>query len=139
MPDMPAMPLPTRWNADLETGIPSIDREHRELVEVVDHLTAAAAAGDEQAQVSHALDTFRAHTMQHFPSEEREMDAKAYPGLAKHADAHRRLTDLVVDLVVKQNNGQTVLYAEVEQLANALYRHILLDDKPFVAFLKKNG
>lgn len=127
----------SRWNADLETGNATIDREHRELVEAVDQLKEAAAAGDQQARVSNALDTFRAHTMQHFPGEEREMDAVRYPGLAKHADAHRRLTDLVVELVVKQNNGETVLYSEVDQLANALYRHIILDDKPFADFLKK--
>ncbi len=129
--------LPSRWNADLETGNATIDREHRELVEVVDQLKAAAAAGDEQAQVSHALDLFRSHTMQHFPGEEREMDAARYPGLARHAEAHRRLTDLVVELVQKQNNGETVLYSEVDQLATTLYRHILIDDKPFAEFLKR--
>lgn len=136
---MPCMPTPTRWTADLETGIPSIDREHRELVEVVDHLRAAAAAGDEQAQVSHALDAFRAHTMQHFPGEEREMAAHRYPGLDKHAASHRSLSELVVALVVKQNSGQTVLYSEVDELAKALYRHILLDDKPFADFVRKKG
>lgn len=128
---------PSRWNADLETGNPTIDQEHRELVAVVDQLKAAAVAGDQRAVVSNALDLFRAHTMQHFPGEEREMDAVRYPGLAKHAEAHRRLTDLVVELVQKQNNGETVLYAEVDQLATTLYRHILLDDKPFADFLKK--
>lgn len=128
---------PSRWNADLETGNATIDREHRELVELVDRLKSAAAAGDQQAQVSHALDLFRAHTMEHFPGEEREMDRVRFPGQSKHAEAHRRLTDMVVELVQKQNNGETVLHSEVEQLANALYRHILLDDKPFADFLKK--
>lgn len=136
---MTAMPSPSRWNAELETGNPTIDREHRELIEAIDLLKAAAAAGDEQARVSHALDSFRTHTQQHFPDEERAMDAAGYPGLAKHAETHRQLTDLVVALAVQQNHGQTVLYAEVEQLANALYRHILLDDKPFADFLKRKA
>ena len=131
------MPSPTCWNADLETGDPTIDREHRELVEVVDQLTAAAAAGDEPARVSHALDIFRAHTMQHFPGEERTMRARNYPDLARHALAHRHLTELVATLVVKQHHGETILYSEVSQLANVLYRHILLEDKPLAAFLRK--
>ena len=127
----------SRWNPDLETGVASVDQEHRELIALIDQLRDAAVAGDQQAQTSHALDLFRSHTMAHFPNEEREMDAVRYPALAKHADAHRRLTDLVVDLVQKQNNGEMVLFSEVEQLATTLYRHILLDDKPFADFLKK--
>jgi len=128
---------PTRWTADLETGDPAIDREHRELIELLDRLQEAAAAGDQQAQVSHALDQFRAHTIEHFPHEERAMDAARFPGLARHAAVHARITDLMVELVQKQNNGETVLYSEIEQLGATLYRHILLDDKPFASFLKK--
>ena len=127
----------SRWTSDLATGNPSIDREHQELVEIVDQLKAAAAGGDQKARLSHALDTFRDHVLSHFPSEEREMEAKGYPGLPKHRQAHAVLTTLVVELVEKDNSGTTVLYSEVDQLAQALYRHILLDDKPFAVFLAK--
>ena len=127
----------TRWTSDLATGNPAIDRDHQELVEIVDQLKAAAAGGDQKARLSHALDVFRGHVLSHFPSEEREMEAKGYPGLTKHRQAHAVLTNLAIDLVGKDNGGETVLYIEVDQLAQALYRHILLDDKPFAAFLTK--
>ncbi len=125
----------TRWTSDLATGNPAIDRDHQELVEIVDQLKAAAAGGDQKARLSHALDVFRDHVLRHFPTEESEMEAKGYPGLPKHRQAHAVLTSLVVDLVGKDNSGATVLYSEVDQLAQALYRHILLDDKPFAVFL----
>jgi len=125
----------TRWTSDLATGNPAIDRDHRELVDIVDQLKAAAAGGDQKAQLSHALDVFRDHVLRHFPAEEAEMEAKGYPGLAKHRQAHAVLSTLVVELVAKDSSGITVLYSEVDQLAQALYRHILLDDKPFAAFL----
>lgn len=127
----------SRWTSDLATGNPDIDREHQELIVIIDQLKAAASGGDQKARLSHALDQFRGHVIDHFPAEEREMEAKGYPGLAKHRAAHAFLTDQVVELVRKDNDGQTVLFAEVDQLAQALYRHILLDDKPFASFLAK--
>ncbi len=127
----------TRWTSDLATGNLDIDREHQELVEIVDQLKAAAAGGDQKARLSHALDCFRDHVLRHFPNEEREMEAKGYPGLPKHRQAHAILSTLVIELVAKDTGGETVLYSEVDQLAQALYRHILLDDKPFAAFLTK--
>jgi len=129
----------TRWTSDLATGNPAIDRAHLELVEIVDQLKAAAAGGDQKARLSHALDVFRDHVLRHFPSEEGEMEAKGFPGLPKHRQAHAVLTSVVVDLVAKDNSGTTVMYSEVDQLAQALYRHILLDDKPFAAFLATAG
>ena len=131
---LPDMTSP-RWTSDLATGNPDIDREHQELIGIIDQLKAAASSGDQKARLSHALDQFRGHVMDHFPAEEAEMDAKGYPNLAKHRLAHGQLTDQVVELVQKDNNGDTVLFSEVDHLAQALYRHILLDDKPFAAFL----
>ncbi len=124
-----------RWTSDLATGNPDIDRDHQELVEVIDQLKAAATGGDQKARLSHALDQFRGHVLTHFPMEEGEMEAKGFPGLAKHRQAHAILTDLVMELLTKDNRGETILYSEVDHLAQALYRHILLDDKPFAAFL----
>jgi hemerythrin-like metal-binding protein len=126
-----------RWTSDLATGNPDIDRDHQELVAIIDQLKAAASGGDQKARLSHALDQFRGHVLNHFPAEEAEMEAKDYPGLNKHHQAHASLADQVVELVQKDNNGQTVLFSEVEHLAQALYRHILLDDKPFALFLAK--
>ncbi|MBN8526193.1 MAG: hemerythrin family protein [Planctomycetes bacterium] len=126
-----------RWTSDLATGNPDIDRDHQELVEIIDQLKAAASGGDQKARLSNSLDRFRSHVLDHFPSEEREMEAKAYPGLAKHRVAHAALADQVLELVQKDNAGETVLFSEVEHLAQALYRHILLDDKPFALYLVK--
>ena len=96
-------------NLYLATGNPAIDREHQELVEIVDQLKAAAAGGDQKARLSHALDVFRGHVLSHFPSEEREMEAKGYPGLTKHRQAHAVLTNLVIELVGKDNTGDNLL------------------------------
>lgn len=126
-----------RWTSDLATGNPAIDRDHQELVEIIDQLKAAASGGDQKARLSNSLDRFRSHVLEHFPSEEREMEAKGYPGLAKHRVAHAALADQVLELVQKDNTGETVLFSEVEHLAQALYRHILLDDKPFALYLAK--
>jgi hemerythrin-like metal-binding protein len=125
----------SRWTDDLATGNAHIDADHKGLFALVDQLKDAAASGDRKAVVSHALDVFRSHVADHFPMEEGEMAAKGYPGLDHHIAAHRSLGDLVVDLIQRDNQGQTILYSEVEHLAQALYRHILIEDKPYAAFV----
>lgn len=130
---MPALPQ------DLATGHPGIDRDHEELIAIIEDLREAAAAGDAKARLSHALDRFRDHVCRHFPEEERAMEAQGYPGLPQHREAHRALRQLVCELSAADSAGGTVLYSEVEQLAQALRRHIVLDDRAYAGFLAAHG
>ena len=79
------------WNANLETGIPAIDIQHKRLVELINMLAKHLAyqSGDLSLdQVFHELDTYITH---HFATEERLMHRYLAddPLLEEHERTHR--------------------------------------------------
>ena len=88
------------WNPSKELGHAVIDREHRELVELLNRLIELLfdpAADDEREhhvrkqQVVDAVDALGRATKAHFASEDAIMRAVDYPGLAEHRAQHAEL------------------------------------------------
>jgi len=79
--------MSANWDQSMETGDPHMDRQHREIIELVDRLDAIGA--DDASWVDHAhdvLDKVMDVTVTHFNTEEQLMVQVGYP-----ADAHERM------------------------------------------------
>ncbi len=87
MSDKARPSAPDLWRPDLATGIPEVDAQHRELLEQIAALYAAARHG-ETRHASESLSYLERYAAEHFDAEERAMAALAYPGLAEHAALH---------------------------------------------------
>ncbi|HTN51237.1 MAG TPA: bacteriohemerythrin [Anaeromyxobacter sp.] len=77
-----------QWTADLATGIALIDEQHRGLYATVAKLHQAMRQGRMEV-VPEVLEALQAYVGTHFATEEGEMEAAGYPGLAAHRDAHQ--------------------------------------------------
>jgi len=74
------------WSAAFATGVPEIDRQHRELL---DHVgTLIEAMRSDPSAVGRALDFLGDYTVSHFDTEERLMEHHAYPGAGAHRELH---------------------------------------------------
>jgi hemerythrin len=81
--------MPTTWDESMETGDPHMDRQHREIIELVDRLDAIGV--DDSSWMEHAheiLDRVMDLTVTHFTTEELLMDRVAYP-----TDARERMLE----------------------------------------------
>ncbi len=77
------------WGELMETGDPHMDRQHREIIELVDRLDAIGA--DDASWMGHAheiLDQVMDLTITHFTTEELLMVRVGYPG-----DAQERMLE----------------------------------------------
>jgi hemerythrin len=84
--------LPVQWTDELATGIARIDEQHRELYRQVAALHAAMRTGHVE-QVSGTLEFLQGYMLDHFATEEREMERTAYPGLKEHRRLHQRFVE----------------------------------------------
>jgi hemerythrin len=75
------------WTEELAVGHAKMDRDHRQLVALVNDLFNNADA----ALFDWRMDVLIKHTLAHFELEEDLMRAATYPYLAAHADKHRAL------------------------------------------------
>jgi hemerythrin len=100
------MPL-IDWRKEFETGIPDIDHEHRELVDLINRLHEDVANGANQARISEFLGEVFARIAAHFALEESIMRKHAYDEYEAHKAEHERLLDEIRDLM----DGATTEYA----------------------------
>lgn len=124
---------PPQWTRRLLVGIPEIDRQHRELVELINRISDRIAAGDEQEVVTALIEQLERDTEVHFAAEERLMDAHAYHDSAAHKAEHREmLADIhryCDECVLGRGNPKVVL----GYLEHWFMRHIADADRRFGA------
>ncbi|TLD44475.1 MAG: Sensor histidine kinase RcsC [Accumulibacter sp.] len=90
------------WNSHFETGIESVDSQHRWLVERVNELAPLlATAGDQVPDgIAELFDQLRDYADRHFASEEELMSSQGVDPrhIAKHHEAHRRFAAEVEEM-----------------------------------------
>lgn len=109
------------WRADFNTGIASVDHEHRELVALVNHVHAQLREGDPPDQVEARLGELHDAIAAHFALEERIMREHKYAGYAPHKEDHERLLDEIRDIMDSQIANPAAILAE--RLAAWFGRH----------------
>jgi len=87
------------WEDRYSVGVPAVDHEHRELIELINRLYAEATAqGSRDAIIDFFGDLFKAISS-HFALEERLMRERGYDQLTQHKNDHERLLDELRDIM----------------------------------------
>ena len=103
-----------RWRDEYCTGIPSVDEEHKELVELINELTVELR-GDLHtiANIETYLGEIHAKISAHFALEERFMEEKSYSHYEAHKQDHERLLYELRHIMETYRHGS---YLRFEQL-----------------------
>lgn len=129
-----------RWSSDLETGVRAIDRQHEELIGMLNELDAAHAGGCPQSVLDDVLQRLGTYVIFHFGTEEALM--AGLPHNEEHARQHRhehagfieKLTGLRAQAA---DNGRQTMEALIDYLNEWLYQHILKSDRELAALLNR--
>lgn len=92
------------WRKEFETGVPDVDHEHRELVNLINRLHEEMAAGAGKARVNDFLGEVFARIAAHFALEESIMRKHRYDEYAAHKAEHEALLDEIRDIMDSANN-----------------------------------
>jgi len=123
---MPLFP----WSQKYSVGIAAMDKQHRELVSLLNQIHKAILSGHSDGVTWEMLDRLALYTVRHFEAEEQLMSSVDYPEYTSHCQAHRKLTDRVEHFIATREAGNSVHNFEMaEFLANWLNSHILGADK----------
>ena len=130
------MPL-IHCNNDMGVGTPSIDAQHKKLLDMLYDLYAAAHLGKGNEVVGPTLRALKAYTVDHLQYEERLFLATKYPDAEAHAAEHAILTRKVLDIHKKFECGDaTAVTKEVLLfLVNWIMDHTMDSDKKYSAHL----
>jgi hemerythrin-like metal-binding protein len=128
------MPL-IEWSENLMLGQSVMDGTHREFVELLNRL-GAAAEGDLLAR----LNEFIAHTEAHFGQEEAWMEAMQFPPLACHRTEHEGVLEIMRE-VRKRIAGGEPRYGQVlaKAIAEWFPLHAQSMDTVLALFIRQAG
>ncbi len=128
------------WDESFKTGITVFDRDHRELVRLLNELHSGLVSGFSISEMTFILDDLVRYTGVHFKREEDLMDAHSYPGTARHKAEHADLVRQVVDFQDQLKKGKKHFTIQLMAfLKDWLVNHILKTDMQYGTFFRERG
>ena len=114
----PRGPLIT-WKAEYALGIPGVDHEHVELMNLINQLYASLLEPGSETTVLDFLGELFTKISSHFALEEKLMRDGGYGDLPAHKSDHERLLDRIRDLMDDYEDGE---YVDLEGFGAELER-----------------
>lgn len=127
---------PLEWGTELSVGIPEFDRQHQELVDLVNRAYDLVRRHDDATALLSLIDELLAHIRQHFADEEAAMRDSSYPRYEDHCREHDELLDTVIRLQHDLRLGRAAPSLQVPAfLKSWLLDHILESDMAYARLL----
>ena len=129
------------WTPDLDTGIPDIDEQHKQMVHHINDFYEAANAKDKDRMSIVLFDLINS-TLAHFQYEEALMEQAKYPLLEPHRHVHKNFIDKLMNLHEKLQTMETtddIAVLLIDSLDGWLFRHIRINDKGYTNSVNEAG
>lgn len=128
------------WTEELSVNIAEMDKEHKQLVAMINELHEAMATGKGKDVLGGVMTRLVDYTKFHFAAEEKLMSSNQYPGYPNQKTEHDNLTKKVSDIKARLDAGNMVVTVEVMTfLKDWLTKHIMGLDKKYSDFLNGKG
>lgn len=128
------------WTGALSVGVPSIDAQHRQLVDLLNDLDAAVAHGYTDEITRSMLDRLIRYANEHFGYEEELFARTGYPDAVAHVTEHALFRQHVEELDKRARRGEFVLGIEVVRfLREWLLDHVQVTDRAYGVHLRAAG
>ena len=130
------------WRDAYATGIEAIDRQHRNLFDIVNNLNDAVDGSEAVEAFGEAVEAMAGYVDEHFKFEEDAMRRTGYRDLEAHRAQHRIFVRTVVQLQRAMRKGDAtheVLVESISFLAQWIGDHVLKEDQRYVPHFKAAG
>lgn len=98
------------WKEAFKVGVPSVDYEHRGLIDVLNELHGGLQGEADKEAVSRFLGEVHARISAHFALEEKIMRDHRYDEYGDHKADHERLLDEISDIMERYENDAYLDY-----------------------------
>lgn len=122
-----------QWNDALLVGDPTIDEQHKDLIQMV-----ASYPIEKDSNDNDLFEAILDYTGYHFEQEQGLMEQAGYPGLEEHKQTHKRLLTVLTYHRRKFLKGDMDGWSFRDFLNRWICDHIMECDQEFGAFLKRN-
>ncbi len=123
------MPLIT-WKSEYDTGVESIDKQHRRIVHMINALDKSRKENNSDRVIRNVMIAIVNYTKLHFADEENLMRRLEFDELEYHQGLHTNLRNQVVQILTRIGTDQDYSVNNLIQfLSNWLLNHIVKEDQ----------
>lgn len=120
------------WETKFSVFVPTMDAQHKKLVELVDRFFSASKLSPDKARNGKLLAELIDYTVIHFEEEEKYMAAIGFSGLREHKMFHKALVARAQEVKKEFEAGEGVIQQEVLNFLKCwLVTHIQCRDKMY--------
>ncbi|MFP4459844.1 MAG: bacteriohemerythrin [Candidatus Zixiibacteriota bacterium] len=128
------------WNDDLFINIEEIDRQHKKLVDIINHLHAAMKARKAKEILDEIIEELIEYTEYHFDTEENYFIKYDYPESFIHKKTHRIFVKKVKQFQADFDRGKLLLSLEIMNfLKDWIEEHIKVVDMKYSDFFRQSS
>jgi hemerythrin len=128
------------WDASYDIQVAEIDRQHRRLVDLMNHLIAVQDQKTSDDDIADILGAMTNYLGYHFETEEQMMIDHGYPELESHREEHQAFVTQTAYYIATYRQSGTSLKKDILLfLKEWLVEHICQTDAAFGAFLREGG
>jgi hemerythrin len=132
----PAM-QPFEWSEDYSVGIPELDIQPRQLMELIGELTRCANADDSARLAPVALERVADYAERHLQREELVLRVRGYPGYADHKAEHDAFRLKVATL--RTQSERRDFGVRIASFLNEWWRsHVLISDQQYARYFSRH-
>ncbi|THB74896.1 MAG: hypothetical protein D6B25_12785 [Desulfobulbaceae bacterium] len=129
-----------KWRESYETGIKSMDKQHHDLIELINDLFVSIRGKEQNPDAEKILERCFEYADKHLQEEERLLMEHGYPELQEQLDSHNEFKKKISDLKREFSSKPEVLLSEsYTYLRKWWIDHIVGIDKKYGEFLQTKG
>ncbi len=115
-----------QWSRRWETGIKSIDDQHKKLVDIINKLIKARFEHTEDQYLKECMTELVNYTKTHFADEEKFYEEHQFDGIHEHKAQHNVLVKQIIHILEEMRDGKFDVAEELTTvLQNWLIKHVL--------------
>lgn len=125
------------WQERYAMGIPTVDREHKILFDLIGQLHDGYAARRTTPDLQRVFDVLMEYIGEHFAHEAKVFEEYGYPGAAAHVKSHEKFRAEVETLFKRYlaGEGEMVCIELIALLNNWWHFHVLEDDAAYGRYI----
>ncbi len=133
------------WKKEFELGIPTIDQQHKTLLDIgnrISSLIQEHEEGDDNYEdIFNVVEELKSYTIYHFDTEEELLVKHDYPDYDNHKKEHDDFINYIesVDLAAVDDAQKQFLTELLEKLIKWVFNHILNTDYLYKGHMLEAG